>query len=74
VVDIGQLFGLDADSLLNEWMAFSSKNSSCQLEAATLEIWEGQLQTGKGRGKENQEKLDTSAVKHTFSEKNLDDL
>ena len=72
VLDIGQLFQFDADALLNEWVAFSSKNNSCQLEPDSLDIWEGQLLTNRGKGG-GEKKLEGS-VRHTYSEKNLDEL
>ena len=43
MLEIGQTYQLDAESLSNEWVAYSTRSGGCQLELDTLDQWEGQL-------------------------------
>jgi len=38
-VDISQLFSLDADDLVNEWLAYQSKNNQCELKISHLDLF-----------------------------------
>ncbi len=84
VLEIGRSFSLDAESLCNEWVAFSTRKN-CELELDTLEQWEGHLHTSSCSRKTPTSRRTVSKTKGlpssgrrggmvTLSEQNLDAL
>ena len=43
MLEIGQTYQLNAESLCNEWVAYSTRCGGCQLELDTLDQWQGHL-------------------------------
>ncbi len=43
MLEIGQTYHLDAESLSNEWVAYSTRSGGCPLELEMLDQWEGTL-------------------------------
>lgn len=43
VLDIGQTYQLTAETLNEEWVAYSTRQGGCKLDQDTLDQWEGDL-------------------------------
>ena len=83
MLEIGHAQGLKAEELLPEWVAFSTRNGSCDLDGDMLEQWETDLERSANRktpkSRRNVSKTTgfttpTNGTTGTYSQDDLDHL
>lgn len=52
-MELGHTHRLKADGLLVEWLAFSTRNGDCELDAERLSQWESHLETSSHKTPKN---------------------
>nr|CAB3264998.1 DNA polymerase alpha subunit B-like [Phallusia mammillata] len=65
LIDMAILFNMDADSLVNEWLAYQSRNQQCEMEAIHVDQFQKELKMS--RSKQQQCKQEFAAPKNTPS-------